>query len=847
MKKLLALTLAVFTLILSSCTGTQTEKETNESTDALTDIEISSGEAAKEHVLVENGKTDYVVVYNSKDDNGRRFKDDFCDFMQLTFGVSFTARSDSGSYDKEIIIGEAAREATLSVKAQMNTEEDFAACKVDDDLVLYATDAAQYARLLIALRDYVFADTATDRLVLDENKSFVASLNQNMTFDGSEAIVVKNGVSDYSIVYGADNSESMTYAIYLKQYLKDTLGVSLPILADTGKAEHEIILPGASRGALKSTEARLGSNEAFAICVVDDDVVLAAKDARDTVLGMMKLAELLGGADNEAQVSLCESDSYFHGRSGYGFEYSVKEYCERYQSIYNTYSTYHEDKLYNTSWLPRTAKDDQKLVEALVARMGMSAALMNGSSSVLYDGYVRKLDTSDYSRAAHINGETVKIPLQFAQSYFGKTLTADADGYVDVTAICASDDKYSIYISDDGRLAVITPSDVSPFENSSASDGSYTNAQYTARMLEFFCSSVIPEPGVNTEQTRSVIEYVPYPEYVLDFKTEVYQTTYSPSIVCVTENGSTVYYVSYEINTVIDYEELDTYTVVKKSTDGGNTWATVIESIPALRWASIFENDGTIYLMGSDIFTLDAKIVKLGSDGKYEIATLFKHSAVGGTSPGRVLHANGRIYKAYHVASVSAPENSDLMQASSWTVSNLTNDVTLAPNGAEGSMVQGADGKIYQVMHTNSTQEACVLELSADGRLYTATNVTSGNIVNFPTCISKTGIIYDAKSGKYIGLSNICNTQNSRQRNVLALVVSDDLYTWEIAEYVLVEREMINPLYSTTVHAYQYADFEIDGDDIVMVIREASGYTNTYHDGNYCTFYRLENFRELLS
>ena len=308
-----------------------------------------------------------------------------------------------------------------------------------------------------------------------------------------------------------------------------------------------------------------------------------------------------------------------------------------------------------------------------------------------------------------------------------------------------------------------------------------------------------------------------------------------------------VYYVSYEICLVCDYEELAVDTVVKKSSDGGRTWETVVEKIPDLRWSSIFENRGRIYLLGSSLKNGDAVIIEVGENGMYRKQILFPNSVIrGGTAPGTVLHANGRIYKAYHTAAISAPEDADLMLPQSWTMSNRTNDPSLAPRGGEGSMVLGADGEVYQVMHTDTPQEAYVLRLSADGKTFTPVLPESNNVVEFPTCISKSSVIYDPVSGYYLSLSNICNTQNKRQRNVLALVCSTDLVTWKIADYVLVEREMINPLYSTTAHAFQYTDFKIDGDDIVMLVREASGYANTYHDGNYTTFYRMENFRSLL-
>ena len=52
---------------------------------------------------------------------------------------------------------------------------------------------------------------------------------------------------------------------------------------------------------------------------------------------------------------------------------------------------------------------------------------------------------------------------------------------------------------------------------------------------------------------------------------------------------------------------------------------------------------------------------------------------------------------------------------------------------------------------------------------------------------------------------------------------------------------------SAWVHAFQYPDWDFDGNDIVMDIREATGYCNTFHDGKYLTFYRLTNFRELIA
>ena len=668
-----------------------------------------------------------------------------------------------------------------------------------------------------------------------------------MVFGENKVLFADQSSSAYSIVYKSDDPESMTYAIYLKEYLLETFGVKVPIQPDTKQSKKEILIKGANRAVLRKAEQGLETENDFLVTIVGDDILISATDSGKMVLAMMRFVSQGIDSFNGTQILLSEKDNYVHSKAKNPFDYSAKELCERYQSIFGTYSSYHEAHLYGTSWLPQSVSDDQKLVEALIERMGAAFAVANGSSSVLYDGFVRKLDTEDYTRSAVISGSTVKIPKQFAESYFGTKLTADNNGYVDLTSYLSDNTNYSIYISADGKLAVITPSSVASFANGSTTVGGYTNTQYCKRMLEFFYSPVIPEPGVNTEQTRVVIEHIPYPEYVLDYQTQVYQTTYSPGIVAVNEDGKCVYYVSYEVSTVRGgYEELDTYTVVKKSADGGDTWVTVVSKIPGLVWASIFENKGTIYLLGGNNKNFACMIVKVNRNGTFEKVELFDNNTISGSAPGVVLHAYGRIYKAYSTAVLSAPEDANLMLPSSWTVSNSTNVEDLALRGGEGSMVLGKDGQIYQVSRGPTTQTVYLLKVSADGTTVTGAKPSTDNVIEFPTCITKTSFRYDEVSGKYVALANICNSISERQRNVLALVVSDDLYHWEIAEYILVEREMINPVYSMTCHAYQYADFTIDGDDIVMVIRETAGYTNTYHDGNYTTFYRLENFRDLL-
>ncbi len=844
-KKIIALFLAVITLCLVSCNKSVSPDENTEQSE-ISAVNIDG------LLIAENGESEYVLVCDLADSIGKAFAKELVNLFFTNYGIALNIKNSDSQNEKEIIVGNVARESTAAVKSQMEPENDYAIVAVDDDIVLYATDRTQYAHLMFTLRDYVLSQNQK-MLVYGTGKDFIASKNPDMIFNGNEVTVLDNGVSDYRIVYSETDKDSEKSAMYLQKYFREKLGIRLLISTDKNSAEHEMIIKGSSRSTVRNLTDTLDTKDDFAAYVVNDDIVLTATDNKMMMLCMMKFISMCTDKLNGGTVKISEIENYMYSKEGRSIEYNAEEYCDRYQSAYNTFSTRNESILNNNSM--SAARNDQKLVEALVKRMGTSFAVKHGSSSVLYDGFVRKLDTADYTRSAIIEGNTVKIPVEFAQSYFGESVTVEA-GYVDVTAYCNASDDYSVYIFSDGELAIITPKSVVSFENQNVKQNGYTNKQYCERMKEFFASTVFPEPGVNTEQSRVVLEYIQYPDNVLDYSTEEYQTTFSPSILVVKEGEDTVYYVSYEVSTLVTvlesngdlkYDERSVYTVLKKSTDGGSTWTTVVEKIPNLRWASLFENKGVIYLIGSDIYTWNASIAKIGANGTYEQNTgLFSRTQVSGTCPGTVLHANGRIYKAYLAATISADEDADLLDKNSWTISNKTNSDELAKYGNEGSMVLGKDGAVYQLMHTDKINESIVLKLSADGTTYSHVSGLENGYIDFPTCVSKNSVIYDDVSGKYIALSNVCNTTNARQRNILALVVSDDLIHWEIAEYILVDREMINPIYSGVCHAFQYTDFKIDGGDIVLAVREAAGYTNTYHDGNYCTFYRISNFRDLL-
>ena len=116
-------------------------------------------------------------------------------------------------------------------------------------------------------------------------------------------------------------------------------------------------------------------------------------------------------------------------------------------------------------------------------------------------------------------------------------------------------------------------------------------------------------------------------------------------------------------------------------------------------------------------------------------------------------------------------------------------------------------------------------------------------MVDFPGGAKKFTIRYDRKSKLYWALSNPAPgaTNPASVRNTLALVSSSDLKRWEVRRIVLTHPDSAR-------HAFQYADWQFDGRDIVAAVRTAfdddQGGAPRGHDANYLTFHRIERFRE---
>ncbi|MBL9213784.1 MAG: exo-alpha-sialidase [Opitutaceae bacterium] len=335
--------------------------------------------------------------------------------------------------------------------------------------------------------------------------------------------------------------------------------------------------------------------------------------------------------------------------------------------------------------------------------------------------------------------------------------------------------------------------------------------------------------------------------------------------------------------------ELTDRTRVFGSRDRGVTWTQLAE-LRGQAWYSLFVHRGALYLHGTASRYGDLTIRRSTDGGRTwteprdgKSGRLIRGRFHGAPVP-VVVHA-GRIWRGveervndlqwplhFSALVVSAPEQADLLDAANWT---RTNGILFDPawyNGRrpgwlEGNVVVTPEGTLANFLrvHTEPRPEdgfasaggargipryevGARAEISADGR--TMSFDPTGGLIHLPGSQSKFTIRFDPISRRYWALiqkitlpheGRDWKTSPIHQRNVLMLTSSADLRTWREDSIVLRWRERQMLAGSDRV-AWQYLDWQFDGDDLVAVSRTSWGGQN-YHNANFMTFHRVPNFR----
>ncbi|MDO5580293.1 MAG: FG-GAP-like repeat-containing protein [Planctomycetia bacterium] len=308
-----------------------------------------------------------------------------------------------------------------------------------------------------------------------------------------------------------------------------------------------------------------------------------------------------------------------------------------------------------------------------------------------------------------------------------------------------------------------------------------------------------------------------------------------------------------------------------QSKDHGKTWKRAGEAL----WQSsstLFRiNDDTLYLIGyghpkiPNLNCAGCIVIRKSTDGgktwttpNDEKSGLLFFDKEYYSDPVPVLIHNGRVWwqvdvcsekkgkrwpSWFHMAVISAPIDSDLLDKSNWTISNSVKwpaQDDRHHGWLEGNTLADPEGNLLILARLETAKGrfgrfVARLDLSKDGK--TLAFDSDKGILPFPGGASKFCVRFDQKTKQYWALTNWVRPDQKGIRNTLALVSSPDLKKWSIRKIVY---QNPNP-----GNAFQYVDWRISGNDILFVCRLAWFGWN-FHDSNYLSFDKVENFRNYL-
>lgn len=313
------------------------------------------------------------------------------------------------------------------------------------------------------------------------------------------------------------------------------------------------------------------------------------------------------------------------------------------------------------------------------------------------------------------------------------------------------------------------------------------------------------------------------------------------------------------------------------SKDGGATWQVRNKGQIKMSYQSTFLHNGVLYVMGADGAAGNVVIHCSYDNGYTWSDAVDSHSGLllegeFHSAPVPVAIWKGRIWRGMEtnetnkkVFVMSAPVNANLLEASSWSMSNmLTYNKSWAVDGGnlkgsqmiEGNVVVTPDGKLVDILRVDENKGCQTIAMVNVESSAKVTFNPGTDFYTLPGGNKKFTIRFDETSGKYWAITNPVNPSllgkkadgyyssgihGGLVRNEMVLYSSIDLKNW------VKEREILR-VDEPFFHGFQYVDWQFDGDDIVSVIRMAApeerGLPNRQHDANMFVFKRIENFRQ---
>lgn len=300
-------------------------------------------------------------------------------------------------------------------------------------------------------------------------------------------------------------------------------------------------------------------------------------------------------------------------------------------------------------------------------------------------------------------------------------------------------------------------------------------------------------------------------------------------------------------------------TLIYVSHDNGATWEHRAELFPCF-WGKMFLSDGALYMLACSTEYGDVLIGRSDDGGvSWSKPTVLLRGSchprqVGWhRAPMPILFKDGRIMtdiqygawseKVFCDAVLSAPAESDLLCAENWICTELFDareHISPLPEkicgGIEGNLIETPNGKIIDFLRF---ADSTALILGYDPEEPEKEPVLE-RVIDFPATASKFDIVYDEVSKYYYAIVSYALDEPQTRRNLLSLIRSRDLIDWELCRH-LIDRREDDPKQV----GFQYVDFLIEGDDILFLSRTALNGANSFHNSNFTTFHKIENFREI--
>jgi hypothetical protein len=309
-------------------------------------------------------------------------------------------------------------------------------------------------------------------------------------------------------------------------------------------------------------------------------------------------------------------------------------------------------------------------------------------------------------------------------------------------------------------------------------------------------------------------------------------------------------------------------THVYGSTDRGATWTKRAE-IVGQWWSTLCLHRNNLYLFGTNKEYGDC-VIRRSSDGGRTWTTPdspgtgLLHRGKYHTAPVPLVYHAGRIWRAMEDAEgnggwghhfrafvMSAPIESDLLNAANWTSTNrIARDANWLEGKfygwLEGNLVVLPDGTLGNLLRVDTKtfpEWGALLRVSADGKAVTFD--PQADFFPLSGGAKKFTIRRDEATGVSLMLANAVPEAErtgypGKHRNHLALLTSTDLKTWTVKQTLLSHPDVEK-------HGFQYVDWQFAGDDLIAAVRTAfdddAGGARNQHDSNFILFLRIKNYR----